>query len=96
VDTNARLLSYAQEYAAENGVTEASWKILHGMALDAAPVRITDTDYWKYKHEGMPESIWNQPNVNGRYNCAACHLDAEQGWYEDSSIRVPETKETRT
>ena len=95
VDTNTQLLSYAREHAAENGVTEASWKILHGIAPDVTPVRITNTGYWKDKHKEIPEKTWNQSNVNGRYNCAACHLDAEQGWYEDSSMRVPESKEIK-
>jgi hypothetical protein len=29
------------------------------------------------------------PLVKSKSNCAACHLDAEAGTYQDSAIRIP-------
>lgn len=60
------------------------------LALDEATTKeITDTPYWKKKHGGIPENIWNLPKVKEKGNCGACHLDAEQGTFEDSGMRLP-------
>ncbi|WJW74302.1 hypothetical protein QVG61_07165 [Thiohalobacter sp. IOR34] len=88
-DTVRRLKGYALRHAAERTATEAAWKILHRLPAESTPQRITETPYWKDKHGAIADAVWRQPQVNGRYNCDACHLDAEQGWFEDGAMRIP-------
>jgi hypothetical protein len=53
------------------------------------PLRITETPYWVEKHREIPESDWQLPLVNSKSNCAACHLDALAGTFEDAAMRIP-------
>jgi len=88
-DTISRLREYALTNAAGNAVTEASWKIRSSIPAALTPVRITETGYWKDKHKDIPEELWTRSDISGRHNCTACHLDARQGWFEDSAMRIP-------
>lgn len=85
----ARLLEFAVAHAAEQGATEAAWKIDRSVPTDATPLRITETPYWVKKHREITAADWNKPQVKSKANCAACHLDAEAGTYEDAAMRVP-------
>jgi cytochrome b len=75
--------------AAEQAMTEAAWKINRGIPQAETPLRITETTYWLKKHEELSVSVWDNPLVKGKTNCAACHMDAEQGTYEDAAMRLP-------
>lgn len=75
--------------AAESLLTESAWKILRTTPAAEAPLSITETPYWQRKHREIPEAVWNRPDVQGKGNCAACHLDANEGTFEDGAMRVP-------
>lgn len=88
VDAEAILMfqiSNSSEYAA----TEAAWKINRSIAAEHAPLRITETGYWKRKHREIASVVWDRPEVNGRWNCDACHLDAGSGAFEDGAMILP-------
>jgi cytochrome b len=87
--TTAALLAFLVNNAAENSPTEAAWKIDRSIAADQTPLRITDTQYWLEKHGGIAPADWLKSTVKTRANCAACHLDAEAGTYEDAAMRIP-------
>jgi Dihaem cytochrome c len=87
--TLAELRAFARGHAAETALTEAAWKINRSVPAQATPTRITGTGYWKRKHAGIPEAVWQGSGVRTRANCVACHLDAERGTFEDAAMRVP-------
>jgi hypothetical protein len=37
----------------------------------------------------MAASDWQSPLVKSKANCAACHLDAEAGTFEDAAMHIP-------
>lgn len=78
------------ENAAEQLLTEAAWKISRSIPQAEVPLRITETPYWIEKHAEVSEAVWDSPLVKGRGNCAACHLDAQEGTFEDAAMRLPE------
>lgn len=84
-----KLLHFAIPHAAETLPTEAAWKISRSIPATETPLRITETQYWKRKHLEIPDDLWQQNTVRSRANCAACHLDAQQGTFEDGAMRVP-------
>lgn len=86
----AGLLLFMAENAAETGMSEPAYKINRSVPPDAAPLRITETGYWKQKHADIPRRVWDQANVHGPADCAACHLDAAEGTFEDAAMRLPE------
>jgi cytochrome b len=87
--TIARILDFLQENSAETGMTEPAYKISRSIPADQTPLRITETGYWLDKHQDIDIGVWKHPKVGSKANCGACHLDAEQGTYEDAAMRLP-------
>ena len=56
-----------------------------------APLRITETAWFKRKHDGHEVSpdVWKRPSVKSPANCGACHPQAERGDFEEDNIRIP-------
>ncbi len=87
--TRAALLTFMLGNAAERQHTEAAFKIAGSLPKDAVPLRITETPYWLKKHKDITNAQWQQARVTSKANCAACHLDAEAGTFEDAAMRLP-------
>lgn len=88
-ETVTRLLAFMTANAAETGMSEPAVKINRSVPADQTPLRITETGYWKHKHEDIPQKVWDQPNVHGHMDCGACHLDDEEGTFEDAAMHLP-------
>src|SRR3990167_3372600 len=56
-------------------------KYMQWVAPGGTPQRITENPDFLSKHR-FPESVWTDPKVVTRSNCAACHSGAERGYYE--------------
>lgn len=57
----------------------------------SAPLRITETAWFKHKHDGheIPPVVWKNPKVKSQANCAACHQQADQGDFSERNIKIP-------
>jgi len=52
--------------------------------------RITQSNWFARKHnKHVNASTWARPAVGSRANCAACHQGAEQGNFNEHSVRIP-------
>lgn len=58
-------------------------KLLRGVDPAGAPQRITALPKWVREHRKVPDWEWRHKDVRSKANCAACHADAESGYYED-------------
>lgn len=87
--TAATVLNFLVRHAADNGDTEAAFKINRSIPSGVTPLRITDTPYWMAKHRDIRELDWQRPEVTSKSNCAACHQDAVAGTFEDAAMRIP-------
>lgn len=87
--TSQALLAFLTRSAAENSRTEAAFKINRSIPPAATPLQITETGYWTKKHREISAADWQSPKVKSKANCAACHLDAEAGTFEDAAMRLP-------
>jgi cytochrome b len=83
------VLAFMVDNAADKHNTEAAFKIDRSLAPTATPLRITETPYWVKKHREIATSDWANPLVKSKSNCAACHVDADAGTYEDAAMRIP-------
>ncbi|EIJ41443.1 cytochrome b [Beggiatoa alba B18LD] len=88
-DTLKQLQLFAQANAADQHLSEAAWHIDTSTPQTDTPQRITETVYWREKHAVIPQTYWQSALVKYQGNCAACHLDAEQGSFEDSAMSYP-------
>ncbi|MCU7939617.1 MAG: cytochrome b/b6 domain-containing protein [gamma proteobacterium symbiont of Bathyaustriella thionipta] len=94
-DTLKKIEAFLIENAAEQGLTEAAWKINRSIAKTEVLLRITQTDYWLKKHQDISDAVWEHPKVSGKFNCAACHMDAEAGTFEDAAMSLPDNVEAQ-
>jgi hypothetical protein len=88
-ETLTALRTFAVKNAAESMLTEAAWNINNSTPPEQSPQRITKTLYWKEQHQNINDKIWQHPEINFQGNCGACHLDAEQGTFEDAAMQLP-------
>lgn len=79
--TAARITAYLVANAAENSGKKA--KLQRGLAQDAVPLRISELPKWLDEHRKVPDWEWRHKEVRSKANCQACHLGAEQGYYDD-------------
>jgi len=91
-ETIVKLLSYAYAKSADLEQTEPAWRMNSSIASNEIPLRITEVNYWKRKHEEIDNEVWKRSSVKNKANCGACHLDAEQGTFEDADMRPPVKK----
>ncbi len=87
--TTATVLAFLTRNAAEHSPTEAAFKINRSVPAASTPLKITETPYWIAKHERVGVDVWVRPTVKSKANCAACHVDANAGTFEDSAMRLP-------
>ncbi len=61
--------------------------------LDQAyPYTFTKAPYWQQTHQNIAPEVFNLAPVFSRANCAACHSDAETGWFYPANITIPQEK----
>lgn len=52
--------------------------------------RITQSYWFTRKHDKhVNASVWSRPSIGSRSNCVACHHGAEQGNFNEHSVRIP-------
>lgn len=80
-ETTAAITRYLVDHAGD-APGQAS-KLLRGLRAGDAPLRITELPKWVREHDEVPRSDWTRKDVGRKANCAACHIDAEKGYFED-------------
>jgi len=93
-DAAKEIENFLVENAAEQGLTEAAWKINRSIAKTEILLRITEAPYWRKKHQAISGAVWDNPKVNGKFDCAACHLDAVAGTFEDAAMQLPDMEKS--
>jgi cytochrome b len=87
--TNARILAYLTENAAETADTRVSRELAAAGADD--PLRLTSTPFWRRTHREIPEAVFKSKAVGAKGACIACHRDAMTARFDPQSIAIPET-----
>ncbi|MFP5403408.1 MAG: diheme cytochrome c [Gammaproteobacteria bacterium] len=87
--TRADILRFLEAHAADSGSSRMGGKVMQRMDAKAAPLRITETAWFVKKHDEVPASTWRRKSVGSAANCAACHRQAEQGNYDEDTVRIP-------
>lgn len=85
----AEIDKFLQDNSADTEMTEPARKIKLSIPADVTPLRVTETGYWRKKHDEISDEVWRDTRVRNKGNCGACHLDAEPGTFEDAAMRLP-------
>jgi len=51
--------------------------------------RITTSAWFVHEHDEVPAASWKHPAVKSAANCAACHIRADQGDFDEHNVRIP-------
>lgn len=78
-----KITAYLVDGAADRGGSRYGKRMLRGLASDAAPLRISELPRWIREHREVNPKEWRSKDVRSKANCAACHSDAAQGYFED-------------
>lgn len=86
----ARVLNYLVNNAADHSSFIVSKKIMASLPVGQAPLRITETPYFRRKHHQIPAAlVQNNPKVERFSQCSACHHEAIDGNYDDATVAIP-------
>lgn len=80
--TAAKITDYLVANAADATGQRYSSKLLRGVSVVNAPLRITELPKWVSEHRKVPAWEWKHKDVRTKANCAACHVDAANGYYD--------------
>lgn len=85
----ADILQFLEAHAADTGTSQIGRKIMRGMGPKDAPLRITATRWFTREHDDVSRAVWSRKSVGSAANCAACHQKAEQGRFDEHTVRIP-------
>lgn len=51
--------------------------------------RITKSAWFVREHREVPAAAWQRPSIRNASNCAACHTRADQGDFNEHTVRIP-------
>ncbi|MGD2137388.1 MAG: diheme cytochrome c [Gammaproteobacteria bacterium] len=88
-DRGAQLRSYLVTNAADRVNTGRSPRIANSLR-GAAPLRITETAYFRRQHDEIPpRAVADNPELGSFSRCEACHAGAADGSYDEHAVRIP-------
>jgi hypothetical protein len=77
------ITAYLVAHAADAPRTRGGQRFLRGLAVDAAPLRISETPFWRREHDEISAAELSSQAVRTPANCAACHKGAERGDFSE-------------
>ena len=89
-ETNKNLLDYMVANSADKSNYKRSKRIMGSLRQGEVPLRISDTLYFKKKHDEIPlRYVVDNKDVGSYSKCEACHKRAEAGSYNDDEVDIP-------
>ncbi len=85
----AFLIANASDSGTPNSRREAYREISRSIPPGSTPLSISKTYKFKKEHREIPIRLIRQKEVKSIANCAACHRKAEQGYYGERDLIIP-------
>jgi len=84
------LLAYLEVNAADRSNSKRSRSFAQGKITGDGPPRITQSTYFKRKHDEVPvKYVKDNPQVKSFSACAACHPAADKGDFNEHQVNIP-------
>ena len=87
--TQADILRFLEANAADAGTSRMGNRVMQSMGVREVPLRITETRWFVRKHDEVSQATWSRKSIGSAANCAACHRQAEQGVFDEDTVRIP-------
>lgn len=91
--TKKEILDYLVQNSSDKSYSRRGSKILSTISASDAPLRISETGYFKRKHHEIADSVYQRKAIGSKANCIACHQGAESGNFEEHDVRIPKASE---
>lgn len=89
-ETRKSLLDYLVANSADKSNYKRSKRIVGSLRQGETPLRISDTVYFKRKHDEIPmRYVTDNKDVGSYSKCEACHTRAEAGSYNEHEVTIP-------
>jgi len=88
--TTREITDYLVSNSAEKSSDRRAGRFLGSLAANAIPLRITETPYFRRKHDEVRPEVWKRPKVGSPANCIACHVGAERGDFSERNVKIPQ------
>ncbi len=86
----ARIRDFLLTNAAGQVNSGLSNKMMSTLGKDPAPLRITETRFFRHEHDEIPlRMVKGNSNIGSFSNCDACHTQALQGSFDERQVRIP-------
>lgn len=87
--TRDEILAFLSANSADKQAGRRSQRILQSIPANAAPLRISETQYFIAKHDEVSAATFKRKSVGSAANCIACHKTADQGNFSESQVKIP-------
>ncbi len=89
-ETYKSITQFLLTNSADKSDYRRSKKFSRSINPNNVPVRISETPYFKHKHDKIPTyMVTGNQKVNSFSQCNACHTKAEQGFFNEHNVRIP-------
>jgi hypothetical protein len=89
-ESNKEIKSFLQKNASDNVYYRRSRQFTDESDLKNARIRISDSNYFRHEHDEIPgRLVTGNIKVKSFSHCNACHLQAEQGIFNEDDINIP-------
>lgn len=75
--------------SADRSENRRSRSIAQSVPRNAAPLRITETRFFRKEHREINLQVWKRKAVGSPANCPACHKSADRGDFSERNVAVP-------
>jgi len=88
--TAEQIALFLERNAAGKGLGEYSERSWRATRDRRAPIRITQTDYFRGQHHEIPANmVSGNPDVGSFSRCDACHRSADEGDFDEHGVSIP-------
>lgn len=87
--TKLEIEKYLIANSADHTTNRRAQKFLASIPAGQTPLRFSDSNYFKRKHDEIPLSTYKRKSIGSAANCLACHSTAEKGYYDEHGVRIP-------
>ncbi|MDH3342682.1 MAG: diheme cytochrome c [Gammaproteobacteria bacterium] len=89
-ETQKQLVDYLVANSADKSNYKRSTRIMGSLKQGEVPLRISDTLYFKRKHDEIPlRYVKDNKDVGSYSKCEACHTRADAGSYNEHEVKIP-------
>ena len=90
LQTQQKILSHLNRFSAEKSDSRLSRRKIMRSLGNKVYLRISEIPKLKREHsEHISTSVLKRPAIRSIANCAACHIPAAQGEYDEDYVRIP-------